>query len=205
MISRSHWSSFLSTRDINLYGNFQNYNELMSDRPGHRPFLLYFDLFVNTLRLRQNGRHFPDNIFKCIFLNENVWILIKVSLKFVPKGQINNIPAVVQIMAWRRSGAKPLSEPMMASLPTRICITRPQWVKNLGYPNYIQQLCTQSMPCYVLLHLSIDWFYPYLLGLLHLHWGNHMIAPVSTKQPWMIRVNILYEPHCDRIWYCDMI
>ena len=35
----------------------------------------------NTLRPRQNGCHFPDNIFKCIFLNENVWILfLKVQL-----------------------------------------------------------------------------------------------------------------------------
>ena len=42
-----------------------------------------------------NGRHFPDDIFKCIFLNENVLISIKISLKFVPKGQINNIPALV--------------------------------------------------------------------------------------------------------------
>ena len=41
-----------------------------------------------------NGRHFPDDIFKCIFLNENVLISIKISLKFVPKGQINNIPAL---------------------------------------------------------------------------------------------------------------
>ena len=49
----------------------------------------------NTLRLRQNGRHFPDDIFKCIFLNENVLISIKISLKFVPKGQINNITALV--------------------------------------------------------------------------------------------------------------
>ena len=64
---------------------------------------------INTLRPRQNGRHFPDNIFKWIFLNENVWISIKISLKFFPKGPINNIPAVVQIMAWRRSGDKPLS------------------------------------------------------------------------------------------------
>ena len=56
----------------------------------------------NTLRPRQNGRHFPDNIFKCIFLNKNVWIPIKISLKFVPKRPINNIPAMVQIMAWRR-------------------------------------------------------------------------------------------------------
>ena len=38
---------------------------------------------------------------------------IKISLKFVPKGPINNIPALVQIMAWRRTGDKPLSEPMM--------------------------------------------------------------------------------------------
>ena len=42
-----------------------------------------------------NGRHFPDDIFKYIFLNENVLISIKISLKFVPKGQINNIPALV--------------------------------------------------------------------------------------------------------------
>ena len=70
----------------------------------------------NTLRPRQNGRHFADDIFKCIFLNENVWISIKISLKFVPKGPINNIPALVQIMAWRRTGDKPLSEPMMTQL-----------------------------------------------------------------------------------------
>ena len=41
-------------------------------------------------------------------------------MKFVPKGSINNIPALVQIMAWRRSGDKPLSEPMMVSLQTHI-------------------------------------------------------------------------------------
>ena len=44
---------------------------------------------------RDNGRHFPDDIFKCIFLNENVLISIKISLKFVPKGQINNIQFLV--------------------------------------------------------------------------------------------------------------
>ena len=36
----------------------------------------------NTLKPRQNGRHFADNILKCIFLNENVWILIEISSKF---------------------------------------------------------------------------------------------------------------------------
>ena len=64
-----------------------------------------------------------------IFVNENVKISIKFSLKFVSKGPINNIPTLVPIMAWRRSGDKPLSEPMMVSLPTHICVTRPQWVK----------------------------------------------------------------------------
>ena len=73
-------------------------------------------VYLNTLRPRQNGRHFADNIFKGIFLNENIWILIRFSLKFVPKGPINNIPALVQIMAWRRPGNKPLSEPMLVSL-----------------------------------------------------------------------------------------
>ena len=83
------------------------------------------------LRPRQNGRHFADDIFKCIFLNENVWIPIKISLKFVLKGRINNIPALVQIMAWPRPGDEPLSEPVMVNLPTHKCVTPPQWVNSL--------------------------------------------------------------------------
>ena len=84
---------------------------------------------LNTLRLRLNGRHFPGDIFKWIFLNENVWISINISLKFVPRGPINNIPILVQVMAWRRPGDKPLSEPIMVRFPMHICITRPQWLK----------------------------------------------------------------------------
>ena len=68
---------------------------------------------LNSLRPRQNKRHFADDVFKCNFLNGNVWIPIKISLKFVPKSPINNISALVQIMAWRRTGDKPLSEPMV--------------------------------------------------------------------------------------------
>ena len=43
---------------------------------------------IEGLRPRQNGRHFPDDIFKYIFLSENVWIFVKMSLKFVPQGQL---------------------------------------------------------------------------------------------------------------------
>ena len=80
----------------------------------------------NTLRPRQNGCLFADHTFKRVFLNENVRISIKISLKFVPKVPINNIPALFQIMAWRRPGDKPLSETMMVTLLTHICVTRPQ-------------------------------------------------------------------------------
>ena len=95
--------------------------------------------FFNTLRPGRNEQHFADDIFKCIFFNENVWVAIKISLKFIPKGPINNIPALVRIMAWRRSGDKPLSEPMMLSLPTHICVTRPQWVKMQSH--FLTQYC----------------------------------------------------------------
>ena len=100
---------------------------------------------LNTLGPRQNGRHFPDDIFKCISLNEDVWTSLKISLKFVPNVRINNIPALVQIMAWRRPGDKPLSEPIMFSVLTHICVTRSQWVKLLG----------QIMPTYILWYSTV--------------------------------------------------
>ena len=70
-------------------------------------------MIINTLRPRQYDPLFADDTFKRIFLNENIRIAIKISLKFVPKGLFSNIPALVLIMAWRRPGDKPLSEPMI--------------------------------------------------------------------------------------------
>ena len=61
------------------------------------PVLAHYGM-LNTLRPRRNGQHFADDIFKHIFFNKNTWILIKISLKFVPKRD------------------KPLSEPMMVNL-----------------------------------------------------------------------------------------
>ena len=43
----------------------------------------------------QNGLHFTDNIFRCILVNEKFCILIKISLKFVPKGPIVINPELV--------------------------------------------------------------------------------------------------------------
>ena len=83
-------------------------------------FIAGYSIF-NTLRPRQNGCLFADDTYKRIFFNENIRISITISLKFVPKGLINNIPALVQ--HWRLVGAKPLSEPMMVRSLTHI------WVK----------------------------------------------------------------------------
>ena len=102
----------------------------------------------------QNGCHFSDNIFKSIYLNENVWILIKISLTFVPKGPIYNIPALVQIMAWCR------------------CVTRPQWVNSLwpsnttcclGSPSSLIQAMACNVACLAPSHylnqcwLTVNW------------------------------------------------
>ena len=54
-----------------------------------------------------------DDKFKCIFLNENDRIPIRFSLKFVPRSAIDNYPALVRVMAWRRIGNMPLPEPML--------------------------------------------------------------------------------------------
>ena len=83
---------------------------------------------AETLRPRLNGCHFADDSLKLIFLNENVWILIKISLKFIPNGPIKNIPALVQMMVWCRPGDKSLSELMMVRLLMHIFVSQPQWV-----------------------------------------------------------------------------
>ena len=72
-----------------------------------------FNEIIIKIQKRRNTRHFEDDIFKYIFLNENVWISNTTWLKFVPKGPVDNNRALDQIMAWHRTGAKPLYEPMM--------------------------------------------------------------------------------------------
>ena len=68
---------------------------------------------LNSSLPEQNDCHFEDNIFKCIFMNGKVCLWIQISLKFVPKGPIDNKSMLVQVMAWRRGGDKPLTEPML--------------------------------------------------------------------------------------------
>ena len=115
---------------------------------------------ISTLRPRQNGCHFADDTFMRIFLKENVTILIRISLKFVPKSPIDSIPALFQIMAWRRPGDKPFSEAMMVNLLMHICVTRPQWVNRvrLGNSLYWYMLIAQ------LLWTNLTWLLHFVLN-----------------------------------------
>ena len=124
---------------------------------GNFVFMCYF----KSLRPRQNGCHFADDIFNRISLKENVWIPIKISLKLVPKVPINTISALVQIMAWRRPDDKPSSEPRMVSLPTHICVTRPQWVNSSNGILY-QIRCFDHLMCVAFSVLLWDIFLMYL-------------------------------------------
>ena len=85
----------------------------------------------NSLRPRRNRHHVADDSFICIFLNETLSISIRISPKFIPKGPSNNIPALVQMMDWRRLGDQPLTEAIMVTLPTHICVTRFRYLKCL--------------------------------------------------------------------------
>ena len=63
------------------------------------PVLQYpiYSVTFNSLRPRQNGRHFPDDIFIFIFSNEIIWIFPKISMNFVPKIWINHICAYMNM------------------------------------------------------------------------------------------------------------
>ena len=104
-------------------------------------YRLYDDLLVLKIRVslthwgRDKINTISQTTFSCAFFNENCCISIKFALKYVRNGPIDINQALVEIMAWCRSGGMPLSEPMMTSLPAHICVTRPrpQWVKSLKH------------------------------------------------------------------------
>ena len=69
--------------------------------------------WVNSYPPGPNGCHFANKIFKCIFMNKRLCTLIWISLKFVPKIRSDNKCTLVQVLAWRIIGDKPLSELML--------------------------------------------------------------------------------------------
>ena len=126
-----------------IKGAFTNMNEII----GICHSIINSKFYINDVQpqtLTHWGRDKMDAIFQTISSNAFSWMKmyeiclhLVISLKFVPRVWINNIPALVQIMAWRRPGDKPLSEPMLASLLTHICVTWPQWVNDILLGSYL--------------------------------------------------------------------
>ena len=104
--------------------------------------------------------------FQMHFLEWKCLKPIKISLKFVPRGPINNIPALVQIMAWCQPSDKPLSESMMVSVPTYVCVTRPQWIKEHFHFAFLVKINnaipTMLQYCYMSIHL-VDTMYSFIV------------------------------------------
>ena len=134
------------------------------------------------MRPRKNGRHFPDDTFKSIFWNENVRISIEISLKFAPNGPLNKIPALVQIMAWRRPGDKLLSEPMMVRLLTHLCVTRPQWVNALRPERIVDILQTTFSHAFFWMKIYVFWLNVTEIGFLMSKWSARCWTVDSNKK-----------------------
>ena len=99
---------------------------------------------INSSPPGQKGRHFADDNFKSVFMNDKFFILIRISLKFVPKTAIDNKAALVQGMAWRRTGDNPLPDWLNQCWPSslpHICGTRGRWVNKLAI------ICPHTMAC----------------------------------------------------------
>ena len=108
--------------------------------------------------------------------------MIKISLKFVPKVRINNIPGLVQIMAWCRPGTTPLTEPMMVVLPSESCVTGSQWVN--PYISGTARVHPEHCCCWWLGAKAPGHQYPHC-------WLNiHYIGPVPYSNTALIRNNI---------------
>ena len=64
----------------------------------------FMQMYITHLPPEQDGRHFADDKFKCIFMNNMFCILTSISLTFVLKGPNGNKSVLVQLMAWRQTG-----------------------------------------------------------------------------------------------------
>ena len=112
--------------------------------------------------LKHSGRDKIADIFPMkfsyiyIFLNQNVGLSINILLNFDLKGQITNIPTLVQTVAWRRPYDKPLSEPMPVYLLSHICVTRPQRVKCLLSLEVCDKPLSKPMPVCLLPHICVN-------------------------------------------------
>ena len=76
----------------------------------------------NTLVPEQNGLHFVDDTFKCIFMNENFCTLIQFSLRFVPNDAIDSMSVLFQVMTWYQKTTSPWWRHLMETFAALLTI-----------------------------------------------------------------------------------
>ena len=150
-------------------------------------------MYIDTSLPRQNDRHFADDMFKRIFSNENVKISIQISPKVIPWGSIPNKLTLVQAMAWRRTGAKPLSEPIVTySSLTHICGTRGRCVNGpccIFFHHGTPKLGLKRMVFFFFLFTQIRCMWKY--GSIIIKLSNFTVSPypliiLLPHSPWNI-------------------
>ena len=110
--SGSGWMSDASSASMKLRESTLNFKKWAS----HELILVMWHHAIRVLThlpMDKMAAILVDEIFNWIFLNGNDWIPIQISLKCVSRSPIENKPALVHVMAWRRTGDKPLPEPML--------------------------------------------------------------------------------------------
>ena len=132
-------------------------------------------------------RCFPLVSFMRIFLKENnVNILISISLKFVPGCSVNNLPTLVEIMAWRRSGDKPLSK---RGIPRE----NENWIKILAHPPpLVLHICIRESDE----HCFRYWLVAYSAPSHYLNeWWIIVKQTIRNKLPWNSSQNTKFLIH----------
>ena len=145
--------------------------------------------FINSSVPEQNVRHFADGIFRCIFMNEKFFILIKISLKSVPNGPNNNNSALVKIMAWRRIGDKPLSEPMWTRLIDAYIIKFPDFrlYRAIYHEPHLDAFDVNVLVTEFLLHINKGHIYPwYHCSWILWLWYCHSCSNNGKRLLWYI-------------------
>ena len=152
-------------------------------------------LLLNIFRPRQMAAISHTRfVFKRIFLNENVWISLTILWKFGPKYPINNIPALVQIMAWRRSCDKPFSEPITVRLLTHICGTRPQWVNAQLFSDRVVHCIPANLDIALECRYGIKWHIQQHNQCIwaDVHSNNILRTPIN-HQCWQHTPDVLFQ------------
>ena len=108
VLSRVYFSFCFTYVPATLNGSFMYYSVYKHIIAAHNMTLIF-----NSSPPGQDGRHFADDTFRCIFVKEKFCILVKIWLKFVPQDLIDKNPALVQIMACHIFSTKPLSKPVL--------------------------------------------------------------------------------------------